>query len=241
MSYLVENYLFPPPPPPWLPIAGSDKRFPVRRIFCVGRNYAAHAQEMGFDTIEPPFFFTKPGDAIMRAGQIAGGAHMTYPPLTHDLHHEIEGVVAIGKGGADIDVHAAMTHVWGFGVGIDWTRRDLQIAHREKGRPWDWGKAFDGAAAMSDLVALTDLPENRRAFNKGRIWLDVNGQNRQHGDLNQMIWDAPHVIHFCSQSVRLEAGDLIMTGTPAGVGAVVTGDVIKGGIDTLATLQVTII
>lgn len=221
-----------PPPQASLAISGSDQRFPIRRIFCVGRNYAEHAREMGNDPDrEPPFFFTKPADVAVDAP-----CALPYPPLTEDLHHEIELVVAIGTGGRDISAEAALGHVWGAGVGLDMTRRDLQAEAKKMGRPWDWGKAFDNSAPIAALHPLRDPASLRQ----GRIWLAVNGSARQDADLGDMIWPVDETIAILSRAVTLAPGDLIMTGTPAGVGSVVPGDVITGGIAGLGTLEVTI-
>jgi fumarylpyruvate hydrolase len=231
----MSNYVIAPHPQPSVPVAGSGDQFPVRRIFCVGRNYGEHAKEMGFSEKEPPFFFTKPADAIAE-----NGATIPYPPITNDLHHEIEMVIAIGKEGANIPAEQAMEHIWGAGVGIDFTRRDQQIAHREKGRPWCWGKAFDNSAPMTSLQPLSALPDSQKTLDNGQIWLRVNGEMRQQADLSDMIWDVRDIIAFCSQSVTLKAGDLIMTGTPAGVGAVTAGDVLEGGVENIGELKVTL-
>ena len=231
----MSNYVIAPHPQPSVPVAGSGDQFPVRRIFCVGRNYGEHAKEMGFSEKEPPFFFTKPADAIAE-----NGATIPYPPITNDLHHEIEMVIAIGKEGANIPAEQAMEHIWGAGVGIDFTRRDQQIAHREKGRPWCWGKAFDNSAPMTSLQPLSALPDSQKTLDNGQIWLRVNGEMRQQADLRDMIWDVRDIIAFCSQSVTLKAGDLIMTGTPAGVGAVTAGDVLEGGVENIGELKVTL-
>jgi fumarylpyruvate hydrolase len=229
------NYVITPNPQVAVPVAGSDSYFPVRRIFCVGRNYGEHAKEMGFSDKEPPFFFTKPADAI-----VENGATIPYPPITNDLHHEIEMVLAIGKEGANISADAAMDHVWGAGVGIDLTRRDQQIAHRKKGRPWCWGKAFDNSAPMTSFHPLSALPHAQKGLDSGRIWLSVNGEMRQDADLSDMIWNVRDIIAFCSQSVTLKAGDLIMTGTPAGVGAVTSGDVLEGGVEGIGEIKITL-
>jgi fumarylpyruvate hydrolase len=223
------DFIIPAPPQASVAVAGSAQRFPVRRIFCVGRNYAAHAREMGKDPDrDPPFFFTKPADAV-----VDNGVTVPSPPLTQDLHYEIELVVAIGKGGVNIPQDAVMDHVWGATVGNDLTRRDLQLAAREQGRPWDWGKAFDQSAVIAPLVPMSRVA----ALDAGRIWLAVNGKTRQEADLSQLIWSVREIITILSQSMRLEPGDLVMTGTPAGVGAVVPGDVITGGIEGLADIR----
>ena len=231
----MSNYVIAPHPQASVSVAGSGDQFPVRRIFCVGRNYGEHAKEMGFSEKEPPFFFTKPADAIAE-----NGATIPYPPITNDLHHEIEMVIAIGKEGANIPAEQAMEHIWGAGVGIDFTRRDQQIAHREKGRPWCWGKAFDNSAPMTSLQPLSALPDSQKTLDNGQIWLRVNGEMRQQADLSDMIWNVRDIIAFCSQSVTLKAGDLIMTGTPAGVGAVTAGDVLEGGVENIGELKVTL-
>ena len=221
-----------PPPVPTVAVAGSALRFPVRRIFCVGRNYAAHAREMGRDPDrELPFFFTKPADAV-----VDSGATVPYPPETADLHHEIELVVAIGTGGFRVPVGEALDHVFGYGCGIDLTRRDLQQQAKEAGRPWDWGKAFDRSAPCAPLHRVGEVGHPGR----GRIWLAVNGQVRQDADLAELIWPVADVIAICSRAVELKPGDLIFTGTPAGVGAVAPGDRITGGIDGLGGIEIAI-
>ncbi len=218
-------YVIPPPPQPSVAVQGSDARFPVRRVFCVGRNYAAHAREMGRDPDrEPPFFFTKPADAV-----VDSGVTVPYPPETGNLQYEIELVVAIGTGGANIPPANVYDHIWGASVGIDLTRRDLQMAARELGRPWDWGKAFDMSAPVAPLVPLQDVP----SLEKGRIWLAVNGEMKQEADLADMIWPVRDHISILSRSMALCPGDLVMTGTPAGVGSVVAGDILTGAVDGL--------
>ena len=229
------DYIFTPHPRASASVLSSEQRFPVRRIFCVGRNYRAHAREMGFSDKEPPFFFTKPADALVETGST-----IPYPPLTADLHHEIELVLAVGKSGVNIAPEDAMSHIWGAGVGIDFTRRDLQIAHREKGRPWDWGKAFDNSAPLSPLIPLENLPGAKAEFAHGRIWLSVNGEIRQDADLSELIWPVRDIIAFCSQSVLLQAGDLIFTGTPAGVSAVGPGDSLSGGVEGVGEIQISL-
>jgi fumarylpyruvate hydrolase len=226
------DYLFTLSAPPSVAIAGSDKRFPVRRIFCVGRNYAAHAREMGKDPDrEKPFFFTKPADTV-----VDSGATLPYPSLTKNLHHEIELVVAIGAGGSDIPVETALDHVYGYAVGIDLTRRDLQNEAKEMGRPWDWSKGFDFSAPCAPLVEAAKAGHPTT----GRIWLSVNGEMRQDASLEELIWPVADVVAFCSQSMELKPGDLIYTGTPAGVGALKPGDRVKGGIDGLSEIAITI-
>jgi fumarylpyruvate hydrolase len=216
----MSDYVIAPLVIPAVPVQGSMQMFPVRRIFCVGRNYAEHAIEMGSDpTREPPFYFTKPADALL-----VNGADMPYPPMTKELHHEMELVVAISSAGADIAESAALKHVWGYAAGLDMTRRDLQNEAKKTGRPWDMGKGFDCSAPMGAL---------RRAGHgfdpsKGRIALKVNGKVRQESDLSKMIWSVPEIIANLSRLVRLAPGDLIMTGTPENVAAVRRGDLLEG-------------
>ena len=227
-----DAYVFTPPKQASLAVQGSDTRFPVRRIFCVGRNYAAHAIEMGKDpTREAPFFFTKPADAALDTP-----CTIPYPPLTENLHFEIELIIAIGKGGADIAEADVMDHVWGASVGIDLTRRDLQNEAKNAGRPWDWGKAFDNSAPIAPIVPIADVPSVETA----RIWLAVNGEVKQDADLAELIWSVREHVSILSQSMTLAPGDIIMTGTPAGVGAIVAGDVVTGGVEGIGTLEVTI-
>ena len=225
------DYVVPVPPVPAVPVRGGGL-FPVRRIFCVGRNYAAHAREMGHDPDrEPPFFFTKPADAV-----VTGGAAMPYPAATEDLHHEVELVVAIGTGGANIPLADANRHIWGYAVGLDMTRRDLQGQAKTMGRPWDMGKGFDHSAPIGDLVPVDDTG----ILTKGAIRLTVNGTDRQAGDLADLIWTVDEVIAALSRLVRLEPGDLIFTGTPEGVAAVQRGDVLEATFAGLPTLRTTI-
>jgi len=213
-------------------VAGSSARFPVRRVFCVGRNYAAHAREMGSDpNREPPFFFTKPADAVIPAS----GA-VPYPPSTNDLHHEIELVVALKTGGKDIDAAQALDLVWGYGVGLDLTRRDLQAVAKDAGRPWDMAKGFDASAPCSALHPVSDVGHPAQA----RIWLEVNGALRQEGNLDEMIWPIADVIASLSRLVTLAPGDLIYSGTPSGVGALQPGDRVRGGVDGVDTFELTI-
>ncbi|HEY0853694.1 MAG TPA: fumarylacetoacetate hydrolase family protein [Devosia sp.] len=208
--------------------------FPVRRIYCVGRNYAEHAREMGHDPNEaPPFFFGKPADAL-----VIDGAAMPYPTQTADLHHEIELVAAIGGDAGNIAVEDALTYVWGYAAGIDMTRRDVQATAKKGGRPWDMAKGFDHSAPIGPLVPAMNLGEHPA---KGAITLKVNGAIRQSGDISEMIWDLAHVISHLSKWVELKRGDLIFTGTPAGVGAVVRGDVLEGEIAGIGTVRTTII
>jgi fumarylpyruvate hydrolase len=225
MSYAIEFT-----GPITLPVAESNAAFPVGRIYCVGRNYAEHAREMGHDPDrEPPFFFMKPADAI-----VMSGATIPYPQVTKDLHHEIEMVVAIGKGGADIPVEKALDHVFGYGVGLDMTRRDIQGEAKKMGRPWEMGKAFDNSAPCTPLktVAMVGHPD------KGAVWLKVNGKVTQKGDLAEMIWNVPETISYLSKLVTLRPGDIIMSGTPAGVGPVQAGDKLEGHVDGVGDLTI---
>jgi fumarylpyruvate hydrolase len=220
-------------PRPGIPIAGSQHRFPVHRIYCVGRNYAAHAREMGDDPDrEPPFYFMKPADSI-----VPGGGTINYPPRTKDLHHEIELVVAIGKGGENITNDDVDKHVIAYGVGIDLTRRDLQAAAKKSGKPWDPGKSFEQAAPISALHRVEEIGHPT----KGRIWLAVNGEVRQDGDLADMIWSVREAVAELSTLYTLAPGDLLYTGTPAGVGALVSGDKVTGGIDGIDKIEITIL
>ena len=225
------NYVIDPPGRASLAVHESDARFPVRRIFCVGRNYAAHVREMGNDERDPPFFFTKPADAVVESGST-----IAYPLDTENLHHEIELVVVVGKGGVDIAEAAVVDHLWGAAVGIDLTRRDLQLAARDKGRPWDWGKAFDQSAPIAPIVPIADAP----SLTEGRIWLSVNDEIRQDADLSELIWPVAEHVAILSRSMRLAPGDVIMTGTPAGVGPLVPGDKAKGGVAGLPEIEITI-
>jgi fumarylpyruvate hydrolase len=227
------EYVITPPRTVAVPVAGTDKGFPVRRIFCVGRNYAAHAREMGHDPDrEPPFFFMKPADAL-----VTGGAAMPYPPATSDMHHEIELVVALSGGGRDIAVEAANDLIWGYGVGLDMTRRDVQGEAKKMGRPWDMGKGFDHSAPIADLhpVAETGIIED------AAIWLDVNGTRRQESTLKALIWSIPETISYLSGLVMLAPGDLIFSGTPEGVAAVGRGDTMHGHVDGLTDLHVKVV
>lgn len=221
--------VLPAPETPTVAVHGSDARFPVRRVFCVGRNYAAHAREMGKDPDrEPPFFFTKPADAVVDSGET-----IAYPPQTENLHYEAELVVAIGTGGRDIKEEDALQHVWGYAVGNDLTRRDLQQAAKDLGRPWDLSKGFDRSAVIGPVHVAADTghPET------GSIRLTVNGAIKQDADLAEMIWSVPEVISYLSHSVALAPGDLIMTGTPAGVGPLVADDVCVVTIEGLGGIS----
>jgi fumarylpyruvate hydrolase len=223
------DYVIAPPVQASVPVAGGGA-FPVRRIFCVGRNYAEHALEMGGNPErEPPFFFTKPADAVL-----TGGADMPYPSATESLHHEMELVVAIGTGGTDIQAAEALRHVWGYAAGIDMTRRDLQNEAKAARRPWDMSKGFDHSAPISDIAPASRLPDPTR----GKIELKVNGAVRQSSDLSQMIWSVAETVAYLSTLVRLAPGDLIFTGTPAGVGAAKRGDVLEGTVEGVGTVRV---
>ena len=224
------EYAFPPPSIPSVAVADSAARFPVHRIYCVGRNYADHAREMGANPErEEPFFFAKPADAV-----VADGAAVPYPPATGNFHHEVELVVAIGRAGANIEPSAALEGVYGYAVGIDLTRRDLQLAARDKGRPWDAGKGFDDSAPLSAIRRVSEIGHPAR----GAISLAVNGQTKQRADLSDLIWSVPEVIAHLSKLFALKAGDLIFTGTPAGVGPLVSGDRVQAAIDGVGSLSV---
>jgi fumarylpyruvate hydrolase len=225
------SFAFSPPAQAAVAIVGRSERFPVHRIYCVGRNYAAHAREMGKDPErEPPFFFAKPADAV-----VANGTALPYPTRTSDLHHEIELVVALGKGGANIDPARALDHVFGYAVGLDLTRRDLQAEAKDQGRPWDTAKGFDHSAPISAITHSND-----GTLANGKIWLKVNDTLRQQGMIADMIWSVPEVIAELSTLFELAPGDLIFTGTPAGVAAIQPGDRLEGGVDGLETLRISI-
>ena len=225
------NYVIPAPPQPMIAVAGETATYPVRRIWCVGRNYLEHIREMGNDERAPPFFFGKQPDMIEPDGGV-----IPYLPLTNDLHHEVELIVAMKSGGLNIPAETALAHVYGYAVGIDLTRRDLQIAARKKERPWEVGKSFDHSAPCGALQPASKIGHPA----KGKIWLSVNGVEKQTGDLTELIWNVPEIIMKLSQQVALAAGDIIMTGTPAGVSALSAGDEIACGIDGIGTLKVTI-
>jgi fumarylpyruvate hydrolase len=225
------EYIFDAPPVVSVEVDGEDKRFPVRRIYCVGRNYAEHIREMGADERQSPFFFQKPSDAI-----VEDGAAVPYPPITADFQYEIELVLAIGKGGTNITVKDAANHIFGVAAGIDLTRRDVQIEARKTGRPWEIGKSFDASAPIGTIVPLKDgaLP------GKGALSLRVNGEVRQKGDIAEMIWNSAEIVSQLSKQYALVAGDLIFTGTPAGVGPVVAGDEVVGEVEGVGTIRITI-
>lgn len=225
-------YVVDPGPRVAIPVLGTQALYPVRRIYCVGRNYAEHIREMGGDERQPPFFFQKPTDAIE-----LDGAEIPYPPITNDFQHEIELVLAIGHGGADIPLQQAADHVFGQAVGIDLTRRDVQVEARNTGRPWEIGKGFDKSAPIGLLHPTYGGP----LLDAGTISLTVNGEVRQEGDLAQMIWSSPEIISQLSRQYRLEPGDLIYTGTPAGVGPLTVEDVVHGQVADLTPLSITII
>jgi fumarylpyruvate hydrolase len=221
---------------PMLPIVGTSDMFPVRRIYCIGRNYAAHAREMGSDpTREPPFFFQKPSDAIQFVAPGTTADH-PYPTLTKNYHYEIELVAALDKGGRNLSNEQALDLVFGYTVGLDMTRRDLQGEAKKLGRPWEVGKAFESAAPCSEIVPASAIGHPAQ----GAVWLKVNGEPRQKGDLNQLIWKVPEMIVYLSGLFELRAGDLIFSGTPAGVGPVKRGDVLHGGVDGVGELKVTV-
>jgi fumarylpyruvate hydrolase len=223
------GYAIAPPPVTTVAVAGMDAVFPVARVFCVGRNYAEHSIEMGHDPDrEPPFFFMKPADAVVPAGTLP------FPTNTEELHHEVELVVALAEGGRDIPVERALDHVFGYAVGLDMTRRDLQAEAKKMGRPWDMAKGFDQSAPTSQIRAVEDVGHPCR----GAVWLRINGEPRQEGDLDQQIWKVPETISFLSTLVALRPGDLIMTGTPKGVGRVEPGDRLEGHIDGVGDLSV---
>lgn len=227
------TYVFTPATEVQVPVVGSDAVFPVRRIYCVGRNYAEHAREMGSDpNREPPFFFSKPRDAI-----VAGGGNVPFPPATDNLQHEVELVVAIGQGGQDIPEAEARSHVYGYATGIDFTRRDLQTLAREKQQPWELGKGMDFGAPISPIVPLSAAS----LASDAAIWLRVNEEMRQSSRLNQMTWNVAEIINRLSHYFALAPGDLIYTGTPAGVSTVIRGDVLSCGIDGLPELRVCLV
>ena len=224
------EYVVPAPGMPCLPVRGSSARFPVHRIYCVGRNYAAHAIEMGHDPDrERPFFFLKSPDNL-----VPDGGDFPYPPKSGDVHHEVELVAAIGRGGSDIGADAALDHVWGYAVGLDMTRRDLQAEMKKAGRPWEIGKAFEHSAPMGAVAPAAEIGHP----GEGRVELRVNGEIRQEGDLDQLIWKVPEIISCLSGLFELRPGDLIMTGTPSGVGPVERGDLVEcsiAGVGALTT------
>ena len=229
---MTANLLFPAEAAPVVPVAGETRGYPVHRIFCAGRNYADHAKEMGFEVDrESPWYFIKPANAIVQSG-----ATIAYPPETQNYHYEMELVVAIGAPAFRISIADAMTAVYGYACGLDMTRRDLQIRFREKSRPWDLGKAFEQSAPISTITKASEFP----AIGPQRIWLKAGDTIKQNGKLSDLVWSVPELVSHLSRYYHLKPGDLIYTGTPAGVGPVVAGDVIIGGIDGLAPVTVTI-
>ncbi|MET1025822.1 MAG: fumarylacetoacetate hydrolase family protein [Dongiaceae bacterium] len=227
------SYAFAPQKIPSLPIRGSDQVFPVHRIYCVGRNYADHAIEMGHDpNREAPFFFQKNPDSL-----VLSGGEFPYPDKSSDVHHELEMVVALKSGGKDIPVDRALDHVFGYAVGLDMTRRDLQGEAKKAGRPWEIGKAFEFAAPCSEIVPISKIGHPA----KGAVWLKVNGTLKQNGDLDQLIWKVPEIISYLSGLFDLKAGDLIYSGTPAGVGPVQRGDDLQGGVDGIGDLRIRVV
>lgn len=231
------NYVVPPEAPVVLPVVGSASVFPVRRVYCVGRNYAAHAREMGFDPDrEPPFFFCKPNNAVVPTSYETT-LELDYPAETSNYHYEAELVAVIGKAGSDIPQDQALGHVWGYAVGLDMTRRDLQIKMREMGRPWEIGKAFDRSAPLGPVHPASEVGH----FENGAIWLSVNGETKQQSNVTHLIWSVAETVSYLSRFFRLEPGDVIFTGTPDGVGAVKKGDLITVGVERLGTLNVKIV
>ncbi len=225
-------YVVQPPSIPTVPVKGTQDVFPIHRVYCVGRNYAAHAIEMGHDPDrEPPFFFQKNPDTI-----VPNGGVFPYPSCSNDVHFEIEMVVALRKGGKDIPVEQALDHVFGYAVGIDMTRRDLQEEAKKMGRPWEVGKAFECAAPCSEIIPASQIGHP----DKGAVWLKVNDKMRQQGDLNQLIWKVPEIIAYLSGLFTLAPGDLIYSGTPSGVGPTVRGDVLHGGVDEVGEITITV-
>lgn len=223
------EFVIQPPAIPSVAVAGSEARFPIRRVFCVGRNYAAHAREMGKDPErEPPFFFMKPADTVVPAEGV-----IAYPPLTSNLHHEVEMVVVLGRGGKNVSPEEALALVWGYGVGVDLTRRDIQDEAKKMSRPWDWAKGFDASAPCSAIHPVQTVGHPAT----GRIWLEVNGTLKQEGDLRDLIWPVADVISYISQAVELAPGDLIYSGTPAGVGPLQPGDEVRGGVQDVADFK----
>jgi fumarylpyruvate hydrolase len=230
-------FVFTPEAPVAVPVAGSDDHFAVRRVYCVGRNYAAHAREMGFDPDrEPPFFFCKPADAVV---PVADGQtlELAYPSQTQNYHYEAELVAVIGKGGSDIALDDALDHVWGYAVGLDMTRRDLQMKMREMGRPWEIGKAFDRSAPIGPIHRASEVGH----FVQGGVWLNVNGETKQKSDVSHLIWSVAETVADLSKFFRLEPGDVIYTGTPEGVGAVKRGDLMTVGVERLGELNVRVV
>ena len=227
------TYVFPPAPVSSVPVAGDAGQFPVHRIYCVGRNYEAHAREMGHDpNREPPFFFLKPADAIVVVPEDSIGEFL-YPAQSQDVHHEIELVAALKSGGVDIDAADALNHVFGYAVGLDMTRRDLQGEAKKLGRPWDTGKGFEGSAPIGPIHRVEEIGHPTQ----GAIWLDIDGKQAQRGDLRELIWSVAESIAFLSRYFELRAGDLIFSGTPSGVGPVTRGQLLEGGVEGVGPLK----
>ena len=227
------SFVFTPPPVVSVPVVGRAERFPVHRIYCVGRNYEEHAKEMGFTGREPPFFFHKPADAIVVADP-GKTAVIPYPSLTSNLHHEIELVVAMGKGGRGIKAEDAASHIFGYAVGLDMTRRDLQTEMKKQGRPWCIGKGYDQSAPIGPITPAAEAGDIANAA----IWVQVNGSDRQRSNVAKLIWNIAETIEHLSNAWELQPGDLIYTGTPEGVAAVVKGDTMTGGVDGLSGITV---
>jgi fumarylpyruvate hydrolase len=230
-------FIFPPEAPITVPVVGSNDSIAVRRVYCVGRNYAAHAREMGFDPDrEPPFFFCKPDNAVVRVAYDQT-LELAYPAETTNYHYEAELVTVIGKSGSNVPLEQALDHVWGYAVGLDMTRRDLQMKMREMGRPWEIGKAFDESAPIGPIHPASQVGH----FEQAGIWLTVNGETKQKSDVTHLIWSVAETVSYLSRFFTLEPGDLIYTGTPEGVGAVKRGDTIKVGVERLGELTVKIV
>lgn len=231
------NYVFPPAAPVAIPVAGTDAHFPVRRIYCVGRNYEAHAREMGHDPDrEPPFFFCKPADAALYVAPGTIG-RFPYPPQSTDVHHEMELVAAIGKGGSNIAVDSALDHVFGYALGLDMTRRDLQAQMKKMGRPWDVAKGFDHSAPIGPIHRAEDIGHPH----SGAIWFKIDGEDRQRSDISQLIWSVGETLAYLSTLFELFPGDLIFTGTPEGVGPVRRGELLTGGVDGLGEFSLQVV
>ena len=229
------GYVFSPPPIVSVSVVGSTDRYAVHRVYCVGRNYEEHAKEMGFTGREPPFFFLKPADAIVAVeAEITG--HMPYPSLTTNLHHEIELVVAIGTGGKNIKAEDAHSHIYGYAVGLDMTRRDLQGEMKKAGRPWCIGKAFDHSAPIGPITPVAAAGD----VNNAELYIQVDGQDRQRSNVAKLIWNVAETIEHLSAAWELMPGDLIFTGTPEGVAAVIKGDIMVGGVVGLGELKVAV-
>ena len=226
------SFVIPAPPPASVEVTGTDDRFPVRRIYCIGRNYLAHRKEMGHDDRKPPFYFQKPADALLETG-----GEFPYPTLSENVHFEIELVVAIAKGGTDISIENALDHVYGYGLGIDMTRRDLQSKAKQDGKPWESAKSFDYSAPISPIRPVSEIGHP----DSGRIWLAVNGEIRQDSDLNLQIWNVQEGISHLSKLYQVVPGDLIYTGTPDGVGPINPGDLITAGIDGIGELEIKVV